>query len=641
MKILKILFISLLVLVLIVGIALFIFIKTFDVHRFKPQILAAMNQALGRQADFKDIDLQLSLSTGVSLDLKQFGIKDDPAFSSTDLLKIEDISLGIDVLSYFSKKQITVSHIQIERPQLTVIRSKEGNINISTSSSSFPNARLPARQASVGNPNVETGLKSVSTRPPMTNGSPRHEGTKTFGGDNSPQPALNLPDIIIRSIDVHNGTIIYIDQSSNLPMTFEFSKLDVKIRDFSLKDSFAFHAQASLLSADQNVHVEGIGLLTLENQGIQFKNITITTDLSLLSFAKLQSSVPALKGVEMPQQLNGKIKTTIDHLELGAKGLGSLLAQGELSQGSLRFEQLSRSIERQAIEAKFQITESKINITEISMKLGKGSFHATSHLDDYLGKQNFTADMQLDSVDLSEILEQKDQPVKVEGIVQGNFQAKGQGFTEEALRQSLSGGGTLEVKNGRLKDINILKMVLNNISMLPGLAEKMEATLPQNYKDKLTQNDTILNKAVLTTSLQNGAIVIQPAEIEADGFLFSANGTANFDQSYAFAGSFFILPDLSASMVSAVAELQYLLDDQQRIFIPLKIKGKGPKIKVLPDLEYLGKKIFMSKGKSELEKALNKVFEKGKDRSADPNAPAKEKRPEQQIIENILDQILK
>ncbi len=42
---------------------------------------------------------------------------------------------------------------------------------------SFPNACLPARQASVGNPDV------VVTGPPTTNGSPRHEGTKTFGGD--------------------------------------------------------------------------------------------------------------------------------------------------------------------------------------------------------------------------------------------------------------------------------------------------------------------------------------------------------------------------------------------------------------------------------------------------------------------------
>src|SRR3989338_478086 len=116
MKILKIIFISLFILLLIAGTALFIFIKTFDVQRFKPQIIEAMNQALGRQADFKDIRLQLSFPQGLGLGLKQFTIKYDPFFSTGELLKIENISIGIDVLDYFSKKQITISRIQIEAP---------------------------------------------------------------------------------------------------------------------------------------------------------------------------------------------------------------------------------------------------------------------------------------------------------------------------------------------------------------------------------------------------------------------------------------------------------------------------------------------------------------------------------------------
>jgi len=631
MRVLKIIFISFFVLLLISGTALFIFIKIFDVQRFKPQIIEAMNQALGRQTDFKEIRLQLSLTQGLSLGLKQFTIKDDPFFSSADLLKVEDISLGIDVMDYFSKKQITVSHIQIEGPRLTIIRSKEGEINVATLGK--PPAPRGNSSAQTQTPGQSQGLSSQAIHPSPPN--PRVEKSAP-----SSQPALNLPEVIIHSIDVHNANITYTDKFFDPQMNLDISKLDVKIRNFSLKDPFSFNAEGSFFSADKNFQVDGTGILNLENQGIQFKNITIVSDLSLLSFAKLQSSVSALKGVEMPQKLSGKLNVTIDHLELGAKGLGPLLAQGELSRGNLKFKQLARPIE--TIEGKFQVTESKINLSELFAKCGKGSLSATGSLDDYLRKQNFTKDLKLDSLDLAEILEQKDQPVKIEGIVHGNFQVKGQGFTTESLRQFLSGGGKLEVKNGRLKDINILKLVLNNISMLPGLAEKMEETLPQNYKDKLTEKDTILNKVALTTSLRNGMIVIQPAEIEADGFLFSAQGTAGFDQSYSLDGSFFISSDLSASMISGVKELEYLLDDQKRIYIPLKITGKGVKVKVFPDVEYLGKKIFMNKGKSELEKALDKVFKKGKGSSSgNPNAPDQEKRPEQQIIENILDKILK
>lgn len=628
MKILKIIFISFFVLLLMITTAFFIFIKTFDVERFKPQILEAMNQALGRPADFKDIDLHLSLTRGVSLDLKQFIIKDDPSFSSGELLKIDDISLGMDVLAYLSKRQITVSHIRITRPQLMIIRSKEGQINAATL------GKPPAMQPPA-NPSPQTLASGQNTPIAVPDTVPAVKPAQPS------QPLTNLPEIIIHSIDVQNANLTYIDKSFDPLITLEFSKLDLKLRNFSLKNPFSFHAEGSLLSAGWNVWVDGTGVLNLEDQSVQFKNIEISSDLSLFSFAKLQSSVSALKGVEMPEELSGKLSVMVDHLQLSAKGLKALLAQGELSRGNLKFKQLACPIS--TIEGKFQITESKINLNGLSAKCGKGSLSATGSLEDYLGKQNFTADLKLDSIDLSEILESKDQhamnivkppPVKVEGIVHGNFTAKGQGFTAESLEQSLSGGGNLEVKNGRLKDINILKLVLSNISMLPGLADKMEETLPQNYKDKLTQKDTILNKAALTTTLQNGAIMIQPAEVEADGFLFSAEGTAGFDQSYSLDGSFFIAADLSAGMVAAVEELQYLLNDQQRIFIPLKIQGKGSQIKVFPDMEYLGKKIFMKRGRNELDKALDKVFDKGENGSS-------EKGPERQIIENILDNIFK
>lgn len=640
MKILKIIFISFFVLLLIAGIALFVFMKTFDVQRFKPQIIAAMNQTLGRQVDFKEIRVQLSLTQGISLGLKQFTVKDDPFFSPGELLKIEDISIGIDALDYFSKKQITIPRIQIERPQLTIVRLKDGQINVASlgkkpSTQSATNSSLPPAMA---------GPNETVISPATTNESPLYEG-KTLGGDSISQPPLNLPEIIIHSINLNNANITYIDKSFDPQMTLDVSQMDIKIRDFSLKAPFSFNAEGSIFSADKNFQIGGTGILNLENQGIQFRNITILTNLSQLSFAKLQSSVSALKGVEMPQQLDGELSVAIDHLELGAKGLGPLLVKGELSRGNLKLKQLAFPIE--TIEGKFQATESKIILSEFSAKLGKGSLSATGTLEDYLAKQSFMADMKLDSIDLSEIIGQKDQlvvsaaepPVKVEGILQGNFQAKGQGFTPDSLRQFLSGDGNFEIKNGRLRDINILKMVLNNISMLPGLADKIEKELPQNYKDKLTQKDTILNKAALTTSLQSGTIVIRPAEIEADGFLFSAEGTAGFDQSYSLDGSFFILSELSATMVSSVGELEYLLDDQKRIYIPLKITGKGEQIKIFPDLEYLGKRILVNKGKSELEKALNKVFEKETDGSS--GVPEGEKRPEQQIIENILDQILK
>ncbi|MDI6758988.1 MAG: hypothetical protein QMD94_04895, partial [Candidatus Omnitrophota bacterium] len=66
-RIFKIIVISLLSLFVISAIGLFIFIKTFDFNRFKPQIISAGQNALGRTIDFTRADLKLSLTQGIQL----------------------------------------------------------------------------------------------------------------------------------------------------------------------------------------------------------------------------------------------------------------------------------------------------------------------------------------------------------------------------------------------------------------------------------------------------------------------------------------------------------------------------------------------------------------------------------------------
>ena len=81
MKILKIILFSFVVLIFLAVIGLFVFLKTFDVQKFKPQIVKSASDALGRQVDFSGIALKVSLrdgiapSIGLSADLKYIGNK--------------------------------------------------------------------------------------------------------------------------------------------------------------------------------------------------------------------------------------------------------------------------------------------------------------------------------------------------------------------------------------------------------------------------------------------------------------------------------------------------------------------------------------------------------------------------------------
>ncbi len=144
----------------------------------------------------------------------------------------------------------------------------------------------------------------------------------------------------------------------------------------------------------------------------------------------------------------------------------------------------------------------------------------------------------------------------------------------------------------------------------------------------------------------NGRIKLEPIEIEADGFLFSGKGEIDFQQRLALEGLFFIPSDLSSSMVENVSQLQYLLDENEEIRIPLKVSGKAPEIKFAVDLEYIGNKFIEKKTSEGLEKILDKLLGKeslpeGEDAENSDAPEEEEKSAEQEMIENIFDAIFR
>jgi hypothetical protein len=549
MKIFKIILIIFVVLVLIGVIGVFAFLKTFDINRFKPQIISNASAALGRAVDFKDIALELSLREGIHLTLKQLTIRDDAGFQSGDFLTVENISLGVGIMPLLIKRQILVSSIHIHSPQCIVIRQKDGQINVQN----------------LGKP---VSLKKDYVVPPETRD---FQGQKAIPVS---QAALSVLFISAETIAVKNGKVTYIDRSFEPELVLDISQVRLKIEHFSLAEPFTFTLQAAYLSDRPNILVKGNAAVDMETQSIKLKNATVATDLSSLSLSRL-----------------------------------AMLKEIELSE--------------------FQITESNIRIGGLSLGLGKGRLTAQGELDDYTGAQNFNFDVNMQDLDLSQLLNQKEQPVKLKGFLVGKFKAEGQGLSPGSLRDSLFGEGALEIKKGRLTDINVLKIVLSKISMIPNLVTKIEANLPERYKEKLTQKDTILTKVKTDLVVGNGLALLKQVEIEADGFLFSGEGEVDFNQRFSLDGSFFIPEDLAASMVENVPELEFLLDERGEIRIPLQVSGKIPDIKFAVDLEYIGKKLVKKKASEELGKVLDKLFEK------------KEKPAEQELIENILDTIFK
>jgi hypothetical protein len=468
MKVLKVILISLFILIVVLILGAVIFIKAFDINRFKPQIIAEASKALGRRVDFDTAKLDISLMRGVSLNVSNLSISDDPAFAKGDFLRVKNISLAVDALGYVFEKKIQVPNILIDSPRVTIIRQKDGSMNVQS-------IARPAKITPVAAP-------------------------------------LAIPALFVSYLKGTGGTVNFIDNSFEPAINLEISDLSFSVNGISLTEAFPFIVEAAVLSPRQNIRIEG-------KVQISGQNYTIITSIQ-----------------------NLKIEDVISRIE---------------------------------------------------------------------------------------------SPVKAEGLIAGKIRVKGKGLDPQTITSNLSGDADISITKAKLKDINVLRLVLDKISFLPGLAQKLEAGLPEKYRQKLSQQDTALSDIKLPVLIENGRLIIKDAVFGAEGFMFKGKGEASFDAAYSLEGSFLVPQDLSAAIVGEVPEMQYLLDDYKQIYIPLKISGKAGEPEFNVDAEYIAKRLLAQQAQKQISNLLDKILGTEEEGAPEGSAPQGEPDDKTRIKEAI------
>lgn len=128
---------------LVLAIALPFFI---NVNSFRPQIESNVGSALGRPV--KVGNLSLSIFSG-SVEANELSIADDPKFSNTPFIQAKSLKVGVELMPLIFSKQLNVTHLVIEQPQITLLRNREGIWNFSSlGNQAGQAAKAPAAKAS-------------------------------------------------------------------------------------------------------------------------------------------------------------------------------------------------------------------------------------------------------------------------------------------------------------------------------------------------------------------------------------------------------------------------------------------------------------------------------------------------------------
>jgi len=117
---------------IIVGVLLLIIIAVplfINVDSFRPDLEKKLSAALNRQVHIGKLDASL-LSGGASA--SDITVADDPAFNKGPFLKAASVKVGVQLMPLIFSKQLKVTSLTIEKPDITLLKNAAGKWNYST-----------------------------------------------------------------------------------------------------------------------------------------------------------------------------------------------------------------------------------------------------------------------------------------------------------------------------------------------------------------------------------------------------------------------------------------------------------------------------------------------------------------------------
>lgn len=240
--------VAIVVVVLVVAAAVLPFL--IDVNVFRPTIESDLSTALGRQV--KVGNLRLSILGG-SVSADDLSIADDPAFSKTPFIRAKALGVGVELLPLIFSKELHVTELTIEQPQVSLLHTEAGKWNFSTLGSKAD--KTAASKSS-----------SVS------------------------------PDLSVGRLLVKDGSVT-IDNISNRAKAQVYQNVNLTVQKFSFTSNFPFTLSAGLPGGG-TVKLDGtagpIGAVDAAMTPVQAKVAVNNLDLAASGFVEPASGIAGI-----------------------------------------------------------------------------------------------------------------------------------------------------------------------------------------------------------------------------------------------------------------------------------------------------------------------------------------------------------
>src|SRR5277367_470664 len=230
--------------ILLIIVVLFVLPFLIPVNKFRPTIEEKASAALGRKVQLGNLSLSI---LGGSVGIDDVSISDDPKFSSAPFLTAKKVKVGVELIPLIFSKQLNVTEITVESPQVMMLKDPSGKWNFSSIGGNSPAQPKSAPSTSSDNSAQSVSIKELKLK----------DGQITLGNTNSQK----------RSVYSNvNLTASNVAATNNFPILFSMDmpgggamKIDGKVGPVDPKDA-AFTPQDVKLTVS-NLNLASTGFL--------------------------------------------------------------------------------------------------------------------------------------------------------------------------------------------------------------------------------------------------------------------------------------------------------------------------------------------------------------------------------------------
>jgi len=385
-----------------------------DLNKYQGQYKPLIEEVLNRKVQLQDI--RLTIWPRIGARVAGFTVLDDPAFGSIPFTSLTSLDVGVRLMPLLSGK-VEVEDITLRDPVITVIKNKNGVLNVST----------------IGRTGAE--LPKTPSRAPV----PSTEG-----------PLKILALLAVDRVSIAGGKLTYRDLSTAEPVEYTFQDMELLLQSVRLGQSPRLHIGMLVQPLNLPVKLDGIFGPLKESTDIDAMNFQIALGKNYFTItgktvgrnASLSISAPAINTANLPVTLPLQKPVDVKNLQITAE------VQGQ-----------------------------DILLQKLFFQFFDGQLAAEGRLTSGSETPPFTGNVSIQGIQLDPALNAlANTPASISGTAGANLSVQGRGFSMPDLTRSLEGTGHVAVKDGKIEGVNLLQEAISILKVVGISLDNAKAT---------------------------------------------------------------------------------------------------------------------------------------------------------------------